>query len=195
MIAAAERECGRLVWDDDSKRYYLVHPAVSSPFLIDVASSPAWSRVEYTLEHPQLPHNLLRLVRDGSGGGFLEVDTGVAAKIDCFYIVDVAITAVMLVAIEEERKRHVERFDAPPPSLLGTAKGKTGTSFQQMELDVESQESPKYKMDKATEEKIPGLWGMIWMIVKCLAWTVKMSVKGAAAVIVGLSRCLTRKKK
>ena len=193
VIAAAERECGRLIWDEDSKRYYLRHPAVSSPFLIDISSSPAWSRVEYTLEHPQLPHNLIRLVRDGSGGGILEVDTGVAAKIDCFYIVDVAIAAVLLVAIDQEKKNHVERFEAPPLPVSPMAK--TDANFQQMEMDLESQESPKYKMEKANEkEKVPGCCGMLWMMIKCMAWCVKMAVKGLAAIIVWVSGCLTRKK-
>lgn len=46
VVAAAERECGRLVWDEDSRKYYLVHPAISTPFVVSIHSSPAWSRVE-----------------------------------------------------------------------------------------------------------------------------------------------------
>ncbi|RAL67844.1 hypothetical protein DID88_008570 [Monilinia fructigena] len=149
VLAAAERECGRLLWDDDTKKFYLRHPAVSTPFLIAINSSPAWSRVEYTLEHPELPHNLVRLVRDGSGTGFLEVDTGVAARIDAFYIVDVAIAAVMLAAMDEEKRMHIERFEAPPaaPVQPDTPRSKRRSFLRggQMELDVESQESPKYK--------------------------------------------------
>ena len=84
IIAAAEREAGRLVWDADSQQYYLVHPALQTPFVITISSSPAWSRVEYTLEHPKLPKNLVKLTRDGAGSGYLEVETGVAASIDAF---------------------------------------------------------------------------------------------------------------
>ncbi|APA09853.1 hypothetical protein SS1G_05918 [Sclerotinia sclerotiorum 1980 UF-70] len=203
VLAAAERECGRLLWDDDTKKFYLRHPAVSTPFLIAINSSPAWSRVEYTLEHPELPHNLVRLVRDGSGTGFLEIDTGVAARIDAFYIVDVAIAAVMLAAMDEEKRMHIERFDAPPgaPIQPDTPKSKRKSFLrgEQMELDIESQESPQYKMvptkEKAKDkEKVPGFCGLLWMMVKAMAWIVKMAVKAIAAILIGLSKCLTRKK-
>ncbi|KAF4616248.1 hypothetical protein G7Y89_g15158 [Cudoniella acicularis] len=121
IIAAAERECARLVFDSDSSKYYLVHPALNHPFVVSISSSPAWSRVEYTLEHPELPRNVVKLTRDGAGMGWLEVDTSVAAKIDAHYVVDVAVTAVMLVCVEDEKSRNVERFDAPPPSLPPTS--------------------------------------------------------------------------
>ncbi|KAI9648630.1 hypothetical protein NHQ30_003268 [Ciborinia camelliae] len=203
VLAAAERECGRLLWDDDTKKFYLRHPAVSTPFLIAINSSPAWSRVEYILEHPELPHNLVRLVRDGSGTGFLEIDTGVAARIDAFYIVDVAIAAVMLAAMDEEKRMHIERFEAPPAAPVQPdtprSKRKSFLRGEQMELDVESQESPKYKMVPTREnnkdkEKVPGFCGLLWMIVKAIAWIVKMTVKATAAIIIGLSKCLTKRK-
>jgi hypothetical protein len=133
ITAAAERECARLVWDEDSKTYYLVHPGMPTPFSIQIESSPAWSRVEYTLEHPELRNNLVKLTRDGAGGGFLEVDTGAAAMVESFYVVDVAICAILLVANAEEAKHHVERFEAPPVfsntdsgSIKGKGKSKNG---------------------------------------------------------------------
>lgn len=220
VIAAAERECGRLVWDEDSKKYYLVHPAIPTPFVVSIHSSPAWSRVEYTLEHAELPHNIVRLVRDGSGSGFLEIDTAVAARIDCFYVVDVAICAIMLVALAEEKTRNVERFDAPPSiapmSPMSPArstswamlpgkgkdkkpkkekKGKKEVKIEEFELDLESQNSVKDKTDKQKEEKIPGCLGLIWMMIKCFLWTITMFFKALAKIIIFLSRCLTRSKK
>ncbi|KAG0651314.1 hypothetical protein D0Z07_2136 [Hyphodiscus hymeniophilus] len=202
---AAERECGRLVWDEDSKRYYLVHPAIATPFRVSIQSSPAWSRVEYTLEHPELPHNLVRLVRDGAGGGFLEIDTAVAAKIDCFYIVDVAICATMLVAIAEEKARDVERFEAPPSLAPMTPKSTSSKKWkreskrekdlkvEEFEMDLESQTSMKENKEKE-KEKIPGFFGLIWMLLKCMVWTLTMSCKGLAKIIIFISSCLTRKK-
>jgi hypothetical protein len=216
IIAAAERECGRLVWDEDSEKYYLVHPANPNPFIVSIISSPAWSRVEYTLEHAELPRNLVRLVRDGAGSGYLEIDTAVAAKIDCFYVVDVAITAIMLVALAEEKTKNVERFDAPPsiaptspdPSrrqsstwTIGKGKGKgkkeKKPKIEEFDIDLESQESLKMKQEKAkeTEEKIPGFLGLIWMIIKCFVWTLTLFFKGLAKVIIFISSCLTKKKK
>ena len=204
--AAAERECGRLVWDEDSKHHYLVHPASGSPFRISIHSSPAWSRVEYTLEHAELPHNLVRLVRDGTGSGFLEVDTAVAAKIDCFYIVDVAICAIMLVAIAEEKVRDVERFEAPPslapmrPKSTSSQKWKKESKREQdwkteeFEMDLESQPSVKEKKDNhKVNDKVPGFFGLVWMLLKCMVWTLTISCKGLAKIIIFISSCLTKK--
>ncbi|RFU26641.1 hypothetical protein B7463_g9697, partial [Scytalidium lignicola] len=199
VITAAERECGRLVWDEDSKSYYLVHPATSNPFVVTINSSPAWSRVEYVLEHPELPHNLVRLVRDGAGSGFLDIDTAVAARIDCFYIVDVAICAILLVALSEEKSQNLERFDAPPsitvlsPALM---KGKKNTKIEEMDIDIESQNSLKDKKEKNKDkDKVPGCLGLIWMLVKCMFWMAAMFFKAIAYTIIGISKCFTRSKK
>lgn len=197
IIAAAEREIGRLVWDEDSKKTYLVHSASSSPFVVCIKSSPAWSRIEYTLEHPELPHNLVKLVRDGVGGGSLEVDTGVAARIDCFYIVDVAICAILLTSIAEEKKRNLERFEGPPSiTPLSPKKKRTSrTNIEEMEMDLESQDSIK---DRKERDKLPkstrGLLSFIWIIFRCVIWSLTMTVKAAAAIIVGISKCLTSDK-
>jgi hypothetical protein len=207
VIAAAERECGRLVWDEDSQKYYLVHPALSTPFVVSISSSPAWSRVEYTLEHPELSHNIVRLVRGGAGTGFLEVDTSVASRIDAFYIVDVAICAILLTAIEEEKMRKIEHFEAPPaiaptspqsPKEKGSKwkrSSKTPVKMEEFELDLESQDSLKGKggKEKGKEDKVPGFFGLIWMLIKCFVWTITISFKALAKIIIFLSKCLTRK--
>ncbi|PBP25915.1 acetylserotonin methytransferase-like protein [Diplocarpon rosae] len=219
VIAAAERECGRLVWDEDSGKYYLVHPAIPTPFVVSIHSSPAWSRVEYTLEHFELPHNIARLVRDGSGFGSLEVDTAAAARIDSFYIVDVAICAIMLVAITEEKTSNSARFQAPPsiaPVFPGSpgrqslswpinskGKGKDKSEktsmkidkMEEFEVDLESRTSVKMKKAKQKDQRVPGCLGLIWMLLKCLVWTITMSVKALAKVIIFISRVLTRTEK
>ncbi|TVY14969.1 hypothetical protein LARI1_G006824 [Lachnellula arida] len=205
VIAVAERECGRLVWDQDSQKYYLVHPALSTPFVISISSSPAWSRVEYTLEHPELAHNIVRLVRDGAGTGFLEIDTSVASRIDAFYVVDVAICAVLLTAIEEEKKHKIEHFEAPPPispqespkekGSKWKRSSKTPAKMESFELDLESQDSLKGKgaKEKNKDGKVPGFFGLVWMLIKCFVWTITMSFKALAKIIIFLSRCLTKK--
>jgi len=220
VVAAAERECGRLVWDEDTKKYYLVHPALVTPFIISIHSSPAWSRVEYTLEHSEMPRNLVRLVKDGTGGGFMEIDTAVASRIDCFYVVDVAVCALLLAAAADEKERKIERFEAPPSlapqspkspqslksPILGMGKmgilGKKSkkdkdkdVKMEEFEMDLESQDSLKDQKKKEKEEKIPGFFGLIWMLVKCMVWIVTMFFKGIAKIIIGLSHCLTRKSK
>ncbi|KAI3392081.1 hypothetical protein diail_6187 [Diaporthe ilicicola] len=129
-FATAERECARLVWDDDSGNHFLVHPALAMPFCVTVERNPAWSRTEYTLEHVESPQHLARLTRDGTGGGWLEVDTGIAAKIDAVYLADVAVAALMLVAHADGEFRRVEVFE-PPPSLRSDSRQQQQQQQQQ----------------------------------------------------------------
>ncbi|ROW07849.1 hypothetical protein VMCG_03502 [Cytospora schulzeri] len=124
--AAAERECARLVWDDDSGSHFLVHPALAMPFCVTVERNPAWSRTEYTLEHIESPQHLARLTRDGTGMGWLEVDTGIAAKIDAVYLADVAVAALMLVAHADGEFRRVEVFEPPPSAASVRGEGGGG---------------------------------------------------------------------
>ncbi|CAK7212050.1 hypothetical protein SBRCBS47491_001334 [Sporothrix bragantina] len=114
MVATAERECARLVWDDDTATFFLVHPVLALPFAVTVERSTTWSRTAYTLEHRESPQHLARLTRDGTGAGYLEVDTGIASKIDAVYLVDVVVTALLLVAHSDDQFAAVEQF-APPP--------------------------------------------------------------------------------
>lgn len=118
MVATAERECGRLVWDDDTNTYFLVHPALALPFAVTIERSSTWSRTAYTLEHRESPQHLARLTRDGTGAGYLEVDTGIASKIDAVYLVDVVITALLLVAHNDGQFAAVEQFAPPPDNRL-----------------------------------------------------------------------------
>jgi hypothetical protein len=122
VVATAERECARLVWDDDSGSHYLVHPALATPFCVTIERAPAWSRTEYTLEHHESPRHLAKLTRDGTGQGWLEVDSGLASKIESFFIIDVAVVALLLVAAGDERHARVETFE-PPPLIGGGGSG------------------------------------------------------------------------
>jgi len=202
-----------LVWDEDSRKYYLVHPALSTPFVVSISTSPAWSRVEYVLEHSELPRNLVRLVRDGAGSGYLEVDTAVASRIDCFYVVDVAICAIMLVAIAEEKTKNVEWFDAPPsvgpasplsPKIPKKAKKaeKKSVKMEEFEMDLESQNSVSLKKEKIKkkegDEKVPGFFGLCWMLVKCFFWVIGVFFKGLWKCMVlmgkGMTYCCRSKK-
>lgn len=118
MVATAERECARLVWDDDTNSYFLVHPTLALPFAVTIERSSTWSRTAYTLEHRESPQHLARLTRDGTGAGYLEVDTGIASKIDAVYLVDVVVTALLLVAHNDGQFAAVEQFAPPPDSRL-----------------------------------------------------------------------------
>ncbi|KAI0008676.1 hypothetical protein F4779DRAFT_421261 [Xylariaceae sp. FL0662B] len=113
-VTAAERECARLVWDEDSQNYFLVHPALATPFCITVERNPAWSRTEYTVEHIESPQHLAKLTRAGSGEGWMELDTLVAGRVDSYYVLDAAVCALLLVAHLDEKNVLVEQFEPPP---------------------------------------------------------------------------------
>ncbi|KAG5957342.1 hypothetical protein E4U58_006179 [Claviceps cyperi] len=116
-VAAAKKECARLVWDEDTATHYLVLNSLAKPFCVTTERNPAYSRVEYTLEHDESPKHIAKLTRDGTGGGWLEVDTGVASQIDFCYILDVVVTALLLIAASEDRNSAVPlgTFAPPPP--------------------------------------------------------------------------------
>ncbi|KAK1837206.1 hypothetical protein QBC39DRAFT_295209 [Podospora conica] len=125
-VALAEHECARLVWDADSSAHFLVHPALAVPFCVTVDRHPAYARTEYTLEHLESPVHLGRLTRDGTGAGYLEVDTSIAGKIDAVYLVDVVVAALVLVAHADEEWREVETFEPPPASVFNGVEGGGG---------------------------------------------------------------------
>lgn len=192
----AERECARLVWDDDSGHYYLVHPVMATPFIVQIATSPAWSRVEYTLEHPELPLNIAKLTRDGRGGGFMDIDTGVAGRIDSFYIIDVAISALLVVAISEEKGQKCEVFAAPPKSSAPmTPKGKKDFKIEEMEIDLESQMGDgigKTKEKSDLPRSTRGVLKVLSLTFRLAIWLLSITFKAVSAIIIAASSCLTR---
>ncbi|GJD02859.1 acetylserotonin methyltransferase-like protein [Colletotrichum higginsianum] len=211
-IMTAETECARLVWDEDSGSHFLVHPALATPFCVTIERSPAWSRVEYTLEHHESPQHLAKLTRDGTGSGHLEVDTAIAAKIDSFFLVDVAVTALLLVAVADEKNTRIETFE-PPPAPHEPASGERRLSrreekkraaaaarrgkMEEFEIDIESQDSSFAKLEQAGKEARDGLpWPLraLFKVVaglfKCLVWFLTLGFKALAAIVKGLARCL-----
>lgn len=185
-LQMAENECGKLVYDDDTDTYFLVHAAIQKPFFVNIERSPAWSRTEYTLEHTESPQHLAKLTRDGSGGGWLELDTGLASKIDSFFILDVAVATLLLVASFDEKNSPtvaVESFEAPPPPVQTvTAKGKKHggakkeakdrRKMEDFDIDIESQDDSLSKAatskvkEKKTEDKLPFLIRVIVKLTK-----------------------------
>lgn len=204
FLAAAEKECGKLMWDHDAQKYVLLHPSMQTPFTVAITSSPAWSRTEVTLEHQLLPRNLVRLVQDGTGAGFLEIDTGSAAKVDCFYIVDVAVCALMLVAIEELKGKSAGTFSAPPVDTLGKdmdQKNEDKTKDEkakaakivELDMDVESQITLNKSAGRKSD-KLPGFCGLLWMMMRCFFWTACKIVKGVVACPIAMYRCCRKRK-
>ncbi|KAM4068048.1 acetylserotonin methytransferase-like protein [Hirsutella rhossiliensis] len=161
-VATAENECARLVWDDDAATHFLVHPALATPFRATIEGFPAYSRTEYTLEHHESPKHLAKLTRDGTGGGWIEIDTTVASMIDSYYIIDVVVAALILVASADDRNTPSpqETFEPPPlppravlaggtkrsssrfgvPGMRRKDRKRSGRKVEEFEMDVESQD-------------------------------------------------------
>lgn len=216
---AAERECARLVWDADSANHFLVHPALAMPFCVTVERNPTWSRTEYTLEHIESPRHLARLTRDGTGAGWVEIDTGIAAQIDAVYLVDVAVAALVLVAHADGEFSRVEVFEPPPgsgrnsrqegrsssrlsrlSSRMGTGeKKKVGKSrMEEFEIDLESQASDLKKHTSKRKEGTRGCAGLIISVLgglfKCFVWCATILFKALTGCIGLLARCVTSEK-
>jgi hypothetical protein len=157
-VAAAEHECARLVWDEDSANYFLVHPAVATPFCITIERSPAWSRTEYTIEHVESPQHLGRLTRDGTGEGWMELDTLVAGHIESYYVLDVAATALLLVAHLDEKNVLVEQFAPPPAAHLrdSAAISRAPSGFQRSSSMLSSKILGLSSKDKDKKKKKRG---------------------------------------
>ncbi|KAG7415585.1 hypothetical protein Forpe1208_v005542 [Fusarium oxysporum f. sp. rapae] len=209
-VMLAERECARLVWDEDSSHHFLVHPSLATPFCVTIERSPSWSRVEYTLEHNESPQHLAKLTRDGTGGGWLEIDTGIAAKIESYFIVDVAVTALLLVASADEKNTPAMEVFEPPPPLILTAKQEKRLSkigkrderkkrhMESFEIDVESQdESLGKSKPREKEDKLPFLIRIIVKIVKglfaCFIWILTISFKCVGFAFKGCYKCVGSK--
>jgi len=150
-VALAEHECARLVWDADSSNHFLVHPALAVPFCVTIERNPAYSRTEYTLEHLESPVHLARLTRDGTGAGWLEVDTSIAAKIDAVYIVDAAVAALVLVAHADDQFPQVEAFEPPP--VFGGPGGSLAPSKRSSRGSRSSRISRASRRESKREEK------------------------------------------
>ncbi|KAI1063014.1 hypothetical protein LB507_005758 [Fusarium sp. FIESC RH6] len=209
-VMLAERECARLVWDEDSSHHFLVHPALATPFCVTIERSPSWSRVEYTLEHNESPQHLAKLTRDGTGSGWLEIDTGIASKIESYFIVDVAVTALLLVAQADEKNNPImESFEPPPPLILtakqerrfskmGKREEKKKRKMEAFEIDVESQDESLGKgKPKEKEDKLPFLLRVIVKIVKglfaCFIWILTISFRCVGFAFKGCYKCIGSK--
>lgn len=218
-VLTAERECGRLVWDEDTSNHFLVHPALATPFCITVERSPAWSRTEYTLEHHESPQHLAKLTRDGTGGGWLEVDTGIASKIESYFIIDVAVTALLLVASADEKNTPAaEVFEPPPPLVLAgrderrwsrsskreermnKKEEKKKRKMESFEIDVESQNESLGKTKtktKDSEHKLPFLIRVVVKLTKglfaCIIWILTIGFKCVGGVFKLLYKCVGSK--
>lgn len=220
-VEMAERENARLVWDHDSGCHYVVHQALAAPFCVTVEKAPAWSRTEYTLEHHESPRHMAKLTKDGTGGGWLEVNTTVASQIESYYIIDVAVAALLLIAAVDDRNSPscggtVETF-APPPAVAGGSgrasrmsrfsgkeaspkdkkkpkKKKSATRMEEFEMDLESQDDSLGKgVSAQVKELEDGLPFLLRVVVKLIKGVFKLVIWVLTLAFRILARCFGSK--
>lgn len=92
-----------------------------------------------------------KLTRDGTGQGWLEIDTAIASKVDAVYLVDVVVTALMLVAHADEQFKEVEVFEPPP--VFGGPDGSLTPSKRGRRDSRGSRMSRKEEKERKKEEK------------------------------------------
>ncbi|KAH0542829.1 hypothetical protein FGG08_002783 [Glutinoglossum americanum] len=191
---AAEKECCKLLWDSEKERYYLWHPGVNGgkgqSFAIridgEIGFDSPRARGTVQLLNPNKEDAPLASLEFSTES--LLVDTAGLASIDSFYIVDVAVTAIVTVALVEGRRIRSKRFSAPP-SLLN---GKVGLpdsiptfQGQQKKKDAGSTEVP---------EGAEGLLALIFLAYKMLIWGLGLGVSAVVALVVALTTMLGGKK-
>ncbi|RKF59264.1 putative acetylserotonin methytransferase-like protein [Erysiphe neolycopersici] len=185
--AALEKECGRLVWEVDSGSYFLCHPAMRTPFLISITTTPDSSTIKYMLEHTEFQRDVVTLVRDAAGDGFLEINTSCVTQIESTCIIDVAVSAIMLVAIlTEEKMLEIDRInmalamELKRQSQLVTQESNNtlGTEYddQRSVSDIESQNGKPNEQKEETDSApaLGVLESMIKRILNALIFILKI---------------------
>ena len=112
---ASEKETCRLLWNHEKQKYHLYHPSLNGSkgqsFVIHFEGGTAGFDVGDA-------KGTIRLVNVASGENLaalefgtatLLVNTSATAKLESLYIVDVAVTAILLVAIVEGRRVRASR--------------------------------------------------------------------------------------
>lgn len=179
IAATLEKECGRLVWEGDSGNYFLCHPAMRTPFLISITTTPDTSTMKYMLEHTEFQRDIVTLVRDATGGGFLEIDTSCVTQIASTCIIDVAVSAIMLVAIlTEEKMLELDRInlalamELKRQSQFVTLESNSTLGIEyndeKLDPDIESQNNKPSEQKRELLERTPALSVLESMITRIL---------------------------
>ncbi|KAI9889838.1 MAG: hypothetical protein M1814_004940 [Vezdaea aestivalis] len=222
MQQAMEKECCRLLWNQDKQKYHLYHPSIpnskgkGTSFVLHFEGGTAGFDA-------QEAKGTVRLVNVESGDTLvalefgtatLLVNTGSTSKVPSLYIVDVAVTAVLLTAIVEGRRVRANTF-APPPTAAMAAKKPSKEELKRIEKARQGspkQASPKQgsprtgsprqkiqdeemgfqpPMAAQQDEKLPkgakGSLSILYGTYKAVVWLLGAIVHAIAAVIVAIA--------
>jgi hypothetical protein len=216
------------MWENDSGNYVIMHPAHPDPLVIKMTHKPAWSRTEFSLVLPDTDSPIVRFVHgghkrphnDGSkpGEGYLELDTLVSARFDSFYILDVAVGAVLIAAMLEARSNRqqapapstprsmfsqaqnttvIPTFAAPPVSAVLPAKlvvkpgdGKKLVKVEKRGNNEVDLEKQKKELDHTTRGLLKGVfWGL-----RAVVWILGILANALARLIILLSESISGKR-
>ncbi|KAI9789876.1 MAG: hypothetical protein M1833_002142, partial [Piccolia ochrophora] len=127
--AAVSKECCKLLFDHDSQRYYLHHPGLSATephrfnIVIDNTASASTSSCGFDVPTARStirlvdPSSTTTLVALEFGTATLVIDTVATSRIPSLYIVDVAVAAVLTVALVEGRRFRRASIASPTSCL------------------------------------------------------------------------------
>jgi hypothetical protein len=190
---AAEKECCKLLWDSEKERYHLWHPGLNKgngqSFTIRIDGEIGFdvncARGTVQLLNPNKEDSpLCSLEFDTSS---LLIDTAALIKIESFYIIDVAVTAIVTVALVEGRRRRNMRFSAPPSLMMGSMNSPKSIPTFQKTPEANGQEGEK--MGENTE----GIVAIILLVYKMIVWGLSLGVSAVVAAVVALSALLGKK--
>ncbi|KAI9670808.1 MAG: hypothetical protein M1829_004697 [Trizodia sp. TS-e1964] len=189
---AAEKECCRLIWNSEIQKYQLLHPGLNGGkgqrFTAHIEGQAGFD----------LPggRGIVKLVNEKDqstlaslefGTSTLLIDTSATALVDSFYIVDVAVAAIFTIALVEGRRLRFQRYSAPAGlSAAVVSPSLRRSNMQEMEFE-EAGDIPKHKSSR-------GVLSLLFDSFRFVVWALSLVVNALAALLSGLSSCMSRKK-
>jgi hypothetical protein len=220
---ASENETCRLLWNHEKQKYHLYHPSLNGSkgqsFVIHFEGGTAGFDVEDAKGTIRLINVVSgeTLVALEFGTATLLINTSATAKLESLYIVDVAVTAILLVAIVEGCRVRASR-SASSSALLNDkedqASAKTGgkpqtNSRQKLfdeeegmakEIDVEPYK-PTFEMEsdhgkgKTLPKPAEGTLSVLFGTYRFIVWLLGVIVNALAELVVGIATMCSDKSK
>ncbi|KAI9810889.1 MAG: hypothetical protein M1827_005748 [Pycnora praestabilis] len=215
--AAANERCS-LICDSSTQKYTLQHPTLANgkpqSFNIHTSSSTSstsssLSEVGFDIPNAKGKINLslpsLNAETDDSDFVTLDfatssliINTAVASQLQNLYIIDVAVSAVLTVALVEGRRLRERRFLAPPSSSTILSVGPVGVT-DGGESGAIIADDPRIaattdaaKIDEGLPKATQGVLSLLFLLFRFVVWGLGVLVGMLAAVVVGISACFCK---
>ncbi|KAI9778863.1 MAG: hypothetical protein M1839_007826 [Geoglossum umbratile] len=190
---AASKECCKLLWDSEKERYHLWHPGLNKgkgqSFTVRIDGEIGFdinsARGTVQLLNPNKEDSPLCSLEFGTSS--LLIDTAALTQIESFYIIDVAVTAIVTVALVEGRRRRNMRFSAPPSLMMGKASSPGSLPTFQRAPEANGQEGEKMG------ENAEGIVAIILLVYKMIVLGLSLGIGAIVAAVVAISALLGKK--